>query len=193
MDWKSTAATGHLQVKLFEPSIALETFIFLDLNSDDYQLRSRFDASELAIVIAASLAAWITEKHQAVGLRVNGKDPLSSASLPPALPLNKGRANLMRILETLARVELIDASALTAQIQHQRYHLPWGTTLIVITGQASQALLDELYQARRSGQDTLLILAGPGGYDRELTRRAAQFGIPLICIASEHDLDIWRR
>ena len=31
VDWKSTASTGHLQVKLFEPSIALETVIFLDL------------------------------------------------------------------------------------------------------------------------------------------------------------------
>lgn len=193
VDWKSTAATGRLQIKVFEPSIALETFIFLDLNNDDYQLRSRIDASELAIVIAASLAAWITEKHQAVGLRVNGKDPLSNTGLPAALPLNKGQANLMRILETLARVELIEASPLTELIQQQRYRLPWGTTLIVISGQASQSLLDELYQARRAGQDTLLILAGPGGYDPELTRRAAQYGIPLICIANERDLDIWRR
>lgn len=193
VDWKATASSGRLQIKLFEPSIALETFIFLDLNNQAYHHRSRIDSSELSIVIAASLAAWITGKHQTVGLMVNGNDPLSGSVRPHSIQPSKGQAHLMRLLEVLARVELLDAPALTEQIRQQRYHLPWGTTLIVITGLASPDLLDELYQARRSGQDTLLILAGPSGYDPEITRRAAQFGIPLICIANLHDLDIWRR
>jgi hypothetical protein len=78
-------------------------------------------------------------------------------------------------------------------VQQQRYHLSWGTTLIVITGQVSDALLDELYQARRAGQNTVLILAGPVGHVQEITRRAAPFSIPIICIAKESDLDIWRK
>jgi uncharacterized protein (DUF58 family) len=197
VDWKASATSGQLQVKQFEPSISLETFICLDLNAADYPQRSRIDASELAIVIAASLAAWITAQHQTVGLLVNGQDPLVSAdlpaSLPHPLPANKGQAHLMRILEVLARVEITENSDLTALVQRQRYHLPWGTTLIVITGQASQPLLDELFQARRAGQDTLLILSGPSAYDPELARRAAHYGIPLVCIANERELDIWRR
>jgi len=197
VDWKATATSGQLQVKQFEPSISLETFICLDLNAANYPQRSRIDASELAIVIAASLAAWITAQHQTVGLLVNGQDPLASASLPAnlprPLPANKGQAHLIRILEVLARVEITENSDLTALVQRQRYHLPWGTTLIVITGQASQPLLDELFQARRAGQDTLLVLAGPSAYNPDLARRAAHFGIPLVCIASERELDIWRR
>ena len=55
----STAVAGRLQVKLFEPSIALETAIFLDLDANVYSLRARYDISELAIVIAASLANWV--------------------------------------------------------------------------------------------------------------------------------------
>ena len=45
VDWKSTAVTGRLQVKLFEPAISLETLIFLNLNAEDYHYRSRIDST----------------------------------------------------------------------------------------------------------------------------------------------------
>ena len=44
VDWKATAAIGRLQVKLYEPSIALETAIFLNLNLAEYPARTRLDA-----------------------------------------------------------------------------------------------------------------------------------------------------
>jgi hypothetical protein len=67
VDWKATATTGRLQVKQFEPSIALETALFLNLNADEYLQRTRLDATELAIVIAARSP---TDRRQtpAVGL-----------------------------------------------------------------------------------------------------------------------------
>ncbi|MGE5775873.1 MAG: DUF58 domain-containing protein, partial [Chloroflexota bacterium] len=68
IDWKSSASAGRLQVKLFEPSIALETFVVLNLNADDYYYRSLIDSTELAIVIAASVANWIAGKKQTVGM-----------------------------------------------------------------------------------------------------------------------------
>ncbi|HEY3313481.1 MAG TPA: DUF58 domain-containing protein [Anaerolineales bacterium] len=191
VDWKASAASGRLQVKLFEPSISLETFIFLDLNAENYAQRGRFDATELAVVVAASLAAWVSSKSQSVGLNVNGKDPL--AGVPRMLPPNRGQAHLVRLLEVLARVEMNVGKSLTALIHRQRYSLAWGSTLIVITGRAEDLLLEELYQARRAGQEAMLILVGQGGYSQELARRAALLGILLVCIASLRDLDIWRR
>lgn len=193
IDWKSSASTGRLQVKLFEPSIALETFVFLDLNAEDYYYRSRIDSTELAIVIAASVSNWIVEKKQMVGLMVNGRDPLTADSRPQSVPPRKGKRHMMRLLETLARAEMAENSALVPLIQQQRYQLAWGTTLIVITGTASPELLDELYQARRSGQNSVLILAGRDFPDEEVQRRAAFFGIPVVSIATERDLDIWTR
>ena len=77
IDWKASASAGQLQVRLFEPSIALETCIMLNLNAEDYYYRSRLDASELAIVVAASIANWIVNKKQMAGLLVNGHDPLT--------------------------------------------------------------------------------------------------------------------
>jgi uncharacterized protein (DUF58 family) len=192
VDWKSTATTGRLQVKLFEPSIALETLIFLNLNAEDYHFRSRIDATELAIVIAASVAAWVSGKQQTVGLKVNGRDPLAPDLFPKYLPPRKGRAHLMRILETLARVEMTQESSLAAMIRQQRYHLSWGTSLLVITGGADVSLLNELHQTQRAGQNVLLILAGKAVRSSEISQRAGAFDIPVVAFYDERSLDLWR-
>ena len=193
IDWKSSASTGRLQVKLFEPSIALETFVVLNLNAEDYYYRSRIDSTELAIVIAASVANWIAGKKQMVGMMVNGHDPLTADGRPQPIPPRKGKRHLMRLLETLARIETIEDSALVPLIQRQRYQLAWGTTLIVITGRAGDELLDELYQARRWGQNSVLILTGRDVQDKEVRQRAKFFGIPVVSIATERDLDLWTK
>ena len=98
---------------------------------------------------------------------------------------------MMRLLETLARVQPTDNSGLVPLLQQQRYHLAWGTTLIVITGTLSDDLLDELYQARRSGQNATVILAGGDLSEDAALRRARTFGIPVFPIATERDLNIW--
>jgi uncharacterized protein (DUF58 family) len=191
IDWKSSASSGRLQVKLFEPSIALETYIMLNLHTDGYYYRSRADATELAIVIAASLANWIIDKKQLVGLLVNGRDPLTADQKPQLIPPQKGKRHLMRLLETLARVETIDTAVFVPLIQQQRFHLAWGTTLIVITGSANDELLNELGEARRAGQNPVLILAGRDASDDTLRRHASVFGIPLVSIGTERDLTRW--
>lgn len=192
VDWKSTAITGQLQVKLFEPSISLETMIYLNLNAEDYNFHGRIDSTELGIVLAASLASWVIEKRQSAGIKINGRDPLASDGLPQSLPPRKGKGHLMRILESLARVEMTHEAPLAALIQRERYLLPWGTTLLVITGQVQDELLNELYLARRAGQNALLILAGKVSYVKEIQTKAAFFGVPAIAISKESDLDIWR-
>ena len=193
VDWKSSATTGRLQVKLFEPSIALETLICLNLNEDDYYYRRRIDSTELAIVIAASIANWIVEKRQTVGLMVNGRDPLTLDGEPPYLPPRKGKSHLMRVLEVMARIDTTKASPLIEKIRRQRHFLAWGTTLIVVTGGADDDLLNELYQANRSGKNAILVLAGPVAYARDIKNRASYYGIQMVSILNERGLDIWRK
>jgi uncharacterized protein (DUF58 family) len=191
IDWKSSASSGQLQVKLFEPSIALETFLVLNLNREDYYYRGWIDSTELAIVIAASISNWIVGKKQMVGMMVNGRDALAADGRPQSIPPRKGKRHMMRVLETLARVEAIDDSALVPLLGQQRYHLPWGTTLIVITGRLTDDLLDELYQAQRSGQSTLVILVGGDPSENAMRQRAKTFGIPVFSITTERDLQVW--
>jgi uncharacterized protein (DUF58 family) len=194
VDWKSTAVTGRLQVKQFEPSIALETVIVLNLNAAEYEARSRYDAAELSIVIAASLANWVAGQKQAVGMVVNGADPLSGDRRPAPLPARKGRPHLMRLLEVLARIQLADQATLLPEVlRRESVRLPWGTTLIIITGVADAGLFDALFQARRGGLDAMLILtSAAAGFD-EVKRRVERMGIRVYHLTREQDLDIWRQ
>ena len=193
VDWKSTASTGRLQVKLFEPSIALEVGIFLDLNSEGYEFHSRSSAIELAIVVAASLANWVVRARQSVGLVTNGTDPLSQDGVPPRVLPRRGRAHLMRILDVLARVQAGQARRLEDLIQREGAHLSWGATLLVITPRLDEAFFDVLFQARRSGFDIVLIPCGPVPGLQRARQIANTFGFPLVHFLNEQDLDIWRQ
>jgi uncharacterized protein (DUF58 family) len=193
VDWKATASSGRLQVKLFEPSIALETAIFLDLDARTFSLRGRYDVAELAIIVAASLANWLIAARQAAGLFTNGGDPLLGDQPPPPLPARRGRGHLLRILETLARVEVVDSTPLAELLRQHTALLPWGTTLVLITCQVDDALFDALFAARRSGQNPFLVQCGPSASFNEIRRKSQYFGFPIHQVLDERDLDIWRR
>jgi uncharacterized protein (DUF58 family) len=192
VDWKASAVAGRLQVKQFEPSIALETAIILNLNSAEYAHKGRFYATELAIVAAASLASWVAGRKQSVGLITNGLDPASGEGGFQPLPPRKGRAQLIRLLEVLARVEMGETESLESLFRRETAHLSWGNTLVVITGEAQESLFDQLFQARRKGLEAILVLCGQVIGVQELKRRAGHFGIGAYHLVSEKDLDVWR-
>ncbi len=203
VDWKTSASVGRLQVKQFEPSIALLTNIFLNLNTVDYDLHSRFNNTELAIVIAASIANWVAQHKQAVGLTTNGQDPLIALkadttsgikNLPIAKPVpsRKGQSHLMRILDILARVRADETIPFIDLLRKESIHLSWGTTLILITPKADDEFFDQLFQVRREGLNLVLIMVGQAGNYPTILQRAQTFKIPIYRITRERDLDIWR-
>ena len=75
INWKSSARAGQLQVKRFQPAIALHTVILLDLNDEAYSLRGRAAGGEMGIIVAASIAAHLIERRQQVGLALLGLRP----------------------------------------------------------------------------------------------------------------------
>lgn len=203
IDWKATAGVGRLQVKQFEPSIALETAIFLNLDAADYEIKTRFDASELAVVVAASIANWIAARKQSVGLYTNGSDPIfedpegvntEGRKVPRArtIPPRKGRPHLMRIFDLLARVQVGRHEPFEDMLRRETVGLSWGTTLVLITPEAGDDLFDALFQVQREGMSAVLVLTGPTPHYREVEEKARTFKIPFYAVASERDLDMWR-
>jgi len=192
IDWKASASVGRLQVKQFEPSIALETVLFLNLNPEEYQLKTRFLATEVAISIAASLANWINGKKQTVGLITNGNDILGDKAQLQPLPNRKGRTHLMRLLETLARIQTSSAETCLSMFHRHRFSLSWGTTVIVITGQVDGELFNEFYAAKKTGLDIVIVLIGEVAGLQEMKRRAEYLKIPLHYFFDERDLKLWQ-
>ncbi len=192
VDWKTSAAARRLQVKLLEPSISLETMLFLNLNRGEFAIKDLHRASELGIIVAASLANWIICARQAVGLCTNGIDALSGNSSPLTLLPRTGQGHLIQLLETLARAQIEETYSLVNLIQQEIVHLSWGTTMIVIANQAEDDLFETLFQCRRRGIDPLLIVCGYVEDIVKIQRKANYFRYPLFHFMSERDLDIWR-
>lgn len=192
VDWKATASSGKLQVKYYEPSMSLAVAIFLNLDQEDYGKPARLDALELAIVITASLANWINNHKQSVGLFTNGSDPL--VDLQPFKPLlpHRGRNHLMRIFDILARVQYAHDYTSVDLLEYSFTKLTWGTTLILITGQGSETVFNDLLRLRRAGFSPVLILVGHSTNVRDAIARGKQFRIPIFFFQNEFDLDIWR-
>ncbi len=188
IDWKTSAAQGRLHVKLYEPSIALEVVILLDLHTDDYDLRTRLDDSELAVVAAASLANWVSQQKQALGLLCNGLDPLHGTT-HHALPARQGRQRLLHCLDLLARVQLTASRPAPLLLREALARLPWGATLMLISGRIEEPLLAAGLQAPRYGVNLVFVACDKTGPSAGIRRRAAQLGFKLIWLRNEKDLE----
>ncbi len=196
MDWKSSARIRALQVRRYEPAIALETATFLNLDAGDYHQPERHHATELGIITAASIAVHLVEKRQAVGLLTNGYDPLAEDPLAGSfLPLRKGSAHLMHVLDLLARVEVAPegkALPFLDLLTRKSLGLPWGSTVVIVTAREVDGLLDTLLALRRRGLVIILALTCQDHDFKLTTRRASQIGVHTYRLWSEQDLDIWR-
>jgi len=190
--WTATASAGRLLVKQYQPTIARETLLCLDMNVEGYSLKRRSEASELAVVVAASLANHIIVRERLpVGLTTEAADGLSTGTMPFFLPARRERGHLMNILETLARVQLAPAQPLAERLRRVRARLAWGTTLIAITGEAGPDLFDSLATLRHAGLVVALMLV-QAALTPEAQARAALLGVPIRQVWREKDLEAWR-
>lgn len=191
--WTATASVGRLLVKQYQPAIARETLICLDMDQEDYARGQRYTATELAIVVAASVASHIVLREGLpVGLATQAWDPLLNERAQFYLPPRSEQAHLMSLLEVLARVRVTSAAPLADLLRHASVHLAWGATLMVITGSESEALLDTLAYLRRAGFAVALVLAQPGRPSAEFKRRSDLLYVPTRCVWRQHDLETWR-
>jgi uncharacterized protein (DUF58 family) len=113
--------------------------------------------------------------------------------MPPSLrlPPRRERAHLIRILETLAEVELVrgPAQPFTALLRRDWLDLSWGGTVVVITGRANLPLTEALLQLRRGGLAIALILVSATGAATE-TGWAAPPGVAVYSVRGERDLEV---
>jgi uncharacterized protein (DUF58 family) len=192
IDWKATASVGRMQTKIFEPSIALDTAFFLNLNTNEYPEKTRYDATELAIVATASLANWVISKRQSASLVTNGQDPLSVSGVSSPISSGKGRPHLMRMLELMARIKAYECSSIAQTLNATRHELAWGTTIILVTGSTTTELFDELVHARHSGLTPVLVLCGRQADAKNARAQARLVHIPVMTLSTEEDLKAWQ-
>lgn len=183
--WHATARTGILHSKVYEPSTVAGATVLLDFHADSFEARHEPYRSELAVTTAASLANAVFEMGQQVGLATNGRDAADrirqegwdfdirsrSAALqaggmlaasdrlrPLVVETRRGPEQLMRILETLARVELTDGLPLSQLVIETASRLPRDATLVAILTRVTADTAVALGNLRRRGFAVVAVL-----------------------------------
>ena len=194
--WPATARTGELHSKVYEPSTVAGATILLDFHQDAYEPRHRAVRSELAVTTAASLANAVYEMNQQVGLVTNGRDAAdrirqegwdydirsrraarrvaemvdsSDRLAPVVVPTRRGAEQLMRILETLARVELTDGLTFAQLVAETTSRLPRDATVLAILPSVSAEAAFALGNLRRHGFAVTAILNVYGVHEFEVS------------------------
>jgi hypothetical protein len=63
----------------------------------------------------------------------------------------------------------------------------------LITPAVGNDLLDELFQAKRTGLASIIVTIGAMHGYRGIQEKARYFGFPLYNFQDENDLDVWRQ
>lgn len=193
--WSASAHAGSLLVKRYQPTIARETLICLDMSEGGYDTRRRYEATELAVTTAASIAHHVAEREGLpVGLATEAYDALVEDVRRLSAPPRRERSHLITgILEPLARVGLASTEpSLPALLRAESTRLSWGATIVVITGRETAELYEALLSLRRGGYSVAVVLVHPPVTPPELRGRAEALGIRVHRIRIEQDLEAWR-
>jgi uncharacterized protein (DUF58 family) len=191
--WTATASAGQLLVKQYQPAIARETLICLNMNKEDFEWGHRFTATELAVIVAASIATHIVvQEGLPAGLATEAWDPMLNDQVRFSLHPRSERSHLMGVLEVLARAQVASETRFAELLRHESVNLSWGATLVIITGHEGEALFDTLVYLRRAGFAVALILVQSGRPSETMQKRADLLGIPVHRVWDVEDLEAWR-
>ena len=165
--------------------------VLFDFHKDDFETRHEPYRPELAIVAAASIAHAVYEMGQQIGLITNGRDAAdrirqegwqqdlrtrnaarkvaemrdhSDRLQPIVVETRRGPEQLLRILETLARVELTDGLTFAQLIMETGYRLPRNATVIAVISSPSDEMSAALGDLVRRGIAVRVVL---NMYDEE--------------------------
>jgi uncharacterized protein (DUF58 family) len=171
--------------------VSLASAIFLDLRIPGYSRHLLYNSTEWAIVVAASVTAYLIEERQEVGLGSNGRDKVTGVT-SWMIPPRQGRAHLMKLLEWLARVEATEAESLAEWLPRATSGLTWGATVIAVAPTGDADTCASLRRMRRAGLNPVLLAVEPHAQFALVRERCRRLGITAHLIADEDDLRAWQ-
>ncbi len=201
--WRTTARTGLLHSKIYEPSTIAGATVLLDFHKAGYPGRGEPYRSELAVTTAVSLANAVSLTGQQVGLVTNGRDAADrirregwahdyrtraeaqrSAAMtedsdrlqPLVVETRRGVEQFQRIRELLARVELTDGLTLPQLVTETAGRLPRDATVIAVLARVTEQTALALGNLRRRGHavTAVLILFDDDRYEEAYGRLLAE-------------------
>ena len=176
--WRATARTGALHSRVYENSRVAGASLLLDFHRENYPGAIGLGSAELAIVTVAALANAVFLQGQQIGLVTNGRDAAdrireegwqgeflnrtlarqqaatvaeNTRLRPVVVPTRKSSDNLLRILETLARLEQTDGLEFSSLIREAAVQIPRDATVVAVFSRVTPEMALSLGELVRRG------------------------------------------
>ena len=152
--WPSTAHTGKLMVKEFDPDrsnyASRNVWIVLDMHQDSQAGEGDNSTEEYGVTIAASLIKKYMDGDKQVGL-------MSTGDRPYFFPPQTGEPYLWNMMEALALIKASGGIPVERLILGGIDHFGTDTVMVVITPASGAKLLGPLRQVRSRGTPVIVI------------------------------------
>ncbi len=152
VDWKATARSQSLTIRLFAPSVS-ETVI-VAFNAQTLPTREgQWGFSpvllERGVTVAASIAKWAYEQKMSFGFLTNSISPLTDE--PIRVMPNRARQQLVTVLESLAVVTPLGRQPISQFLIEQTRRMPAGSTVVLVTSVMDEETVGALRSLRGMG------------------------------------------
>lgn len=157
--WPATARTGHLQVKVFQPTSGQVMVVCLNVSTFTRHWEGIYpELLEHLVRLAATLVNQGMQEGYKVGLIANGC--LAHADQPFRIPPGRSPQQLAHLLEALAGVTSVVTAPFERFLLREAPRVPFGATLVILTAVTTPELAQSLIQLKKhERQITLLSLA----------------------------------
>lgn len=149
--WPTTARRGDLFVRQFDLDAAGDIWILVDMTAANQLGEGSESTEEVAVLLAASLAARAEMQQRQVGLVAYGRNP-------HLIPPGRGQGQQWRIMRTLALLHADGESSLAAALRDLGRVVGRGSALITITASGDGDWLPELLRLNQRGVQSSVIL-----------------------------------
>jgi uncharacterized protein (DUF58 family) len=154
--WPATARTGELQVKVYQPVSAQVMVVCLNVTT----LPNYWEGTDPALLehllrVTATVLQHGMEAGYQVGLISNGC--LAHADQPFRVMPGRSRGQMAHLLTGLASVTPIVTGKFDRFLMREMSRLPYGATMVVISGLVNPALTETLLRLKQHGRRVTLL------------------------------------
>jgi len=154
--WKATARRQKLQSRVYEPSTSHKLLVAVNVATFPRHWQGvDEELLEQVISVAASIASYGVERRYPIGLIANGSWP--RADQPIKVLPGRSPGQLTYVLEALAAVTPFAICTIDELLAQESPGLPWGATLVVVTGILTPELNATLTRLKEVGRRVVLV------------------------------------
>ena len=180
--WTASAAAGDLLVKKYRPAIARDVMIAVDLTRGSHPLPGRRRSAEIGVTAAASIAHHlVTNRREAVGLRLVGRDTPTGEDTTDELTPGRDERRLMELLEHLARADVSGTAPSDGLLDPAG--LGFGTSVVFVTGILGRRHVLDVMRLKRVGIAVTVILTAGSQHRGPWEAEMAELRVPVRSVS----------